>query len=174
MYPSDRFLLVLCLLAPLPGMAAPPLQTDDAGVLAPGACELEALAARERAGTERTLARGLQGACGVGLNTQLALSAARAQTAGIHEDAMALSGKHGLWESAPEGEEASALALSWQVAQLRATGGHWRSLGQEVRVIGTQPLDSAWTLHVNLGHAHAAQGGSHSTLWGTALEHGPV
>jgi len=52
-------------LAPLPALAGRPLQTDDAGVLKRGACELEGASTRLSAPAGSTRDNALQLGCGV-------------------------------------------------------------------------------------------------------------
>ena len=156
--------LALCA---LPGQAARPLQTDDAGVIGAGACELEGAHAKGRAAGLRARESSAGLGCGIGWNSQLGLAYAQASSAGLKVRGAALLGKTGIWSG--QGEGAPALAASWALGWTKAPGTGWEREGSEFRLIGTLPL-GAVMLHANLGHLRERASGFKATTWGLALE----
>jgi hypothetical protein len=156
----------------LPAQAARPLNTDDAGVLDRGACELELARGRETAEGERSTGTGLQLGCGVGAGTQLALGVDRTRAAGERSRGTTLSAKTALRPGDDAGWSLGA-ALAWA----SEPGRGQRHAGTELALLHTRSLGDAFTLHANLGHARDEITGRRSTPWGLALEHagwGPV
>lgn len=152
----------------LPVHAGRPLATDDAGVIETGQCEVESFLARasER---EAPSTRGgtVQFGCGVGTQTQVALSAATFRTAGQSEQVWTLSGKTALGEAA-----GGTWALAYGLNAVKAPG---RSLGHEGSFINgvlTFPLGNVLKMHANLGWSHSQAGHQSTTNWALALEHG--
>lgn len=90
----------------LPAQAGRPLQTEDAGVLDRGSCELEGAAARESASGASAREASLQFGCGIGWDSQVALNAAHAKA---------------------DGDSARALALHVNLGQARDETGNQRS-----------------------------------------------
>lgn len=157
-----------------PVLAGRPLQTDDAGLLDRGDCELEGVASRRLADDERSTAVGLQVGCGIGWQSQLALAGASDRAAGLRSAGASLGGKHGLWQADATQGDGAAWALSWQIAAVRPAGDSWRREASEVRLITSRPLNDALTLHANLAHLRSSADGIRSTAWGLALEHAPL
>lgn len=148
--------------------AGRPLQTEDAGVLAPGESELESFAGWQRAdgvATERTAS--IQFGYGVGGATQLALQLARASAHDEHVAQLNLVGKTGLRELT---ETQAGFALAWTLAGERPRGGSARLQGYELRAVASAPID-AWTAHANVGHARDRRAHQSTTLWALAVEH---
>jgi hypothetical protein len=168
---------LVCTLLAFESQAARPLQTDDAGVLEPRACEFELATQRLRVDGEHVNETGLGTGCGVGLNTQFNLAWSRERAGGEHVRLGAISGKTHLWRHSPEG---AALALGYGVGALRDQG-RWRQSERELTLIATVPLASLPALaspwakplvaHVNLGHVHEVSTRLATTTWGLALEH---
>ena len=77
-----RWFTLACLSAWLPmhADAARPLQTDDAGVVAAGSCEVEGARNRERLAGERSRETGVALACGIGWDSQLGAGYARTRS----------------------------------------------------------------------------------------------
>ena len=122
--PKATTILVVALLgAASAAQAARPLQTDDAGVLDRGDCEVEGATQRFSAAgaAERTAA--LQFGCGVGAATQLALAVTRSRAAGVSGSGVVLSGKTAIGSAEP------ALALAWSVSAAGDAGAAWRHTG---------------------------------------------
>jgi hypothetical protein len=150
--------------------AARPLQTDDAGVLAKGECEVEGAAQRlSAAGATASEANLLLG-CGVGGNSQLALAAVQARAGAVRETSLAIGGKTGLWKAADQ-DDASALALSWQLLGSELPGGAWRHVGTGLNLLWSMPLAADYSMHANLGHARKELDRHRATTWGLGLEH---
>ena len=83
--------LVVGLVCGSAAQAGRPLQTDDAGVLDRGACEMEAFAARVSIAATRK--RQVQMGCGLGLSTQLALATGSQRAEGERTQTVSLAGK---------------------------------------------------------------------------------
>ena len=156
--------LLLASLLPAAALAGRPLQTEDAGVLERGACEVEGAAARVTLAGAHADGRSLQLGCGIGLNTQLALAATQARAAGVRANGQALGGKTGLWQG--EGSDnAAALTLAY--------GAAWEEsqrIGSFVRAVYSRPL-GAGTLHANLGVERDDVARDNATVWALAYEH---
>ncbi|HET9204783.1 MAG TPA: hypothetical protein VFO28_01005, partial [Burkholderiaceae bacterium] len=171
---SIRFLLGTALCAAIstaPALAGRPLQTEDAGVLARGACEVEGSAARLSARDAEERAHGLQLACGIGASTQLALAVALLR-GDVADDARGaeLNGKTGLWRG-EDSDDAPALTLAYTVRGLQLDGEGWHHVATQARLVYTRPLHPEWLLHANLGHARDETSHARSTTWGLAFEH---
>lgn len=147
--------------------AGRPLQTEDAGVLASGECELESFVARERA-SETPTARGLsvQAGCGVGAHSQLAFAVARTRAAGERADDVTLVGKTALRE---RGGDDSGVTLAYAVGATRLPGGSFRHESTDLRAVVTVPR-GRWRVHANLGWARSEAQRQNSTTWGLAAE----
>lgn len=154
-----------------PAQAGSPLQTDDAGVLAAGECELEGTALRRSTAGERSTETSLQAGCGFGWNSQFAVALATARSQGVRESGLALGGKTGLWQGAGRDDEAAALALAWQVAGAKIPGESWRHAESGLNLIASLPVAADLTLHANLGHARSELDRQDTTTWGLGIEH---
>lgn len=77
---------------------AAPLAVEDAGILEPRSCELEAVQSRERLGDDAALVSAAKSSCGIGMATQLALQVARETFNDDRSKALTLSGKTMLLE----------------------------------------------------------------------------
>ncbi len=163
-------LLAGALVATTPAWAGRPLQTDDAGVLAPAACELEGVGLR-LAGDARTTEFALQLGCGVGFDSQIGLAVAHARTDGVGGSGVALVGKTAVWTAAPSAALPDALALAWGVIGARIGSDGWRHAGTEVALLYTRPVAAGWLAHANLGHARNALTRTGTTTWGVGIEY---
>ena len=163
--------LACCLLAS-PADAARPLQTDDAGVLDAGGCEVEGFTARARALGSTARTHSLQGGCGVGASTQLAVAMAQAQEGGSRARSFELNAKTALWtRQAETGGDAAGLALAYAVAWAQPSGERQSPATYGVNLAYSRALGTALTLHGALGHARDRVADSRATTWGLALEH---
>ena len=129
------------LITALPAHAGRPLQTEDAGVIVRGDCEVEGVAARVSLAGQHGTGRSLQLGCGIGADTQLALAATRASAAGETVSGWALGGKTALWRSA--GDEAPAFALAYGAAWERAAGQGLRHSMSVVSAVYSAPWPRA-------------------------------
>jgi hypothetical protein len=174
---SSHFVRVIvvtvALLAGAPVHAGRPLQTEDAGVLERGDCEVELAVARER-GEQPTVRGGrAQFGCGVGLHSQLAVSLGRARDSTERSDAAAVSGKTWLRELT---DDHTGVTIAWAAGWLRPRGGSTGREAADVRAVVTHPI-GAWLLHANVGWNRDALEHRDSTVWGAAVERtglGPV
>ena len=80
MISSTRLVVFACTAAlhSSPALAGRPLQTEDAGVLEPGACEIEGATHRLSAAGERSTESHIQWGCGIGWTSQIAVAASKA------------------------------------------------------------------------------------------------
>lgn len=167
-----HLLFTAVLLAATASQAARPLVTDDAGVLAHGDCELEAVASRDRADGLRVQGYSLQIGCGAGAHTQVALAVGRAKDADLRVRGTALSAKFALMP----GDEAG-WALSGSLQWTAVSDQRSRHSASALNLVHTRNLGESFLLHANLGHARDERADTATTTWGAALEHagwGPV
>lgn len=163
-----RMVTALCALAlTLPAFAGRPLQTEDAGVLDRGACELEGAHQRLRVAGETGTDHGLTANCGIGFASQLGLGLSWARAGGERSRSGAVGGKTGLW--ADEGDGAPALTLAWGVGTDR-DDGRWRRGDHFAKLVASAGAGPG-TLHLNLGHVREREARRHLTTWNLAWEH---
>lgn len=163
-----RLTLSLGLLAvTLPALAGRPLQTEDAGVLEPGACEVEGVYERVRVDGASASSRGLGASCGIGLRSQLGGSGSWWKAAGERGRSAGLGGKTLLW--AGTGDGAPAFTLAWGVDADRVDG-HWRRSGHFLNAVASVGAGPG-TLHANLGHAREREPRRSLTTWNLGWEH---
>lgn len=141
-----------------PADAGRPLQTEDAGVIDPGGCELEGAHSESRLGAERVRQSSLQLGCGIGSGTEVALQALRPRE-------LALVGKTQLTSAGP-----AQVTLAWTLAH-RHVETAWRRSGASLNLVASTPAGPDWTLHANLGHLRDELQHRRSTTWALAAEH---
>jgi len=163
--------LCVAVMTTAPAFAGRPLQTEDAGVLARGTCEVEGSSARLSAADSRERSDALQLACGVGGATQLAL-AIRSLRIDATDDAQGVefNGKTEVWHGSG-GDDAPALTLAYAFHAVKLGGQGWRHALSEARLVYTRTLHADWLLHGNLGHARNETSHTRATTWGLAFEH---
>jgi len=155
-----------------PAHAGRPLQTDDAGVLDRGACEVEGATASLKVSGVSARDSSLQLSCGVGASTQLALAASHASADGSSANGIEFNGKTELWKGKPvKDDQAAALTLGYAVTSVKVTGDSWRHAATDLNLIYSRPLAGDLTLHTNLGHSRDEFSNTGSTTWGLAFEH---
>jgi len=155
-----------------PAHSGRPLQTEDAGVLDSGACEVEGFSARATAPGSAVRENSLQLGCGVGTRTQLAVAIAQARAAGASARAVEVNGKTGLWQGVAASDgEAPALTLAYALGWTRQSGDAWRHAATDLNLAYSRALGGELMLHANLGHARDELARSRSTTWGLAIEH---
>ncbi|MBX3637379.1 MAG: hypothetical protein KF683_18580 [Rubrivivax sp.] len=152
-----------------PVHAGRPLATEDAGLLEPRACELEAFVGRARErDAPRLDAASLQVGCGFGLRSQAALGVGRESAAGERSRSLGLSGKTGLRDG---GDDATSFALAWGLGAADAPGTSMRLETTYLTGVATLPLGGALALHANLGWSRSRSASASTTGWALALEH---
>jgi hypothetical protein len=155
-----------------PAQAGRPLQTDDAGVLDRGACEVEGATGSLKVGGISARDSSLQLSCGVGVLTQLALAASHASGDGGSANGIEVNGKTELWRGKPvKDDQAAALTLGYALASVKPAGEGWRHAATDLNLIYSRPLAGELTLHANLGHSRDEIANTGSTTWGLAFEH---
>jgi len=148
--------------------AGRPLQTEDAGVLDRGDCEIESVGSRASGGGEPRLREySVQLGCGIGARTQLAVAAARALDGETRSDAAALVGKTALRELT---DTQAGVVIAYRLAGARAKGGSFRHEATELRAVLSAPLAEDWLFHGNLGTVRDEAAKQTSTIWSAALE----
>lgn len=137
-----------------PAQAGRPLQTEDAGVIEPGGCELEGVHAQSRLARQSSL----QLACGIGRGSELAVQALRPRE-------LALAGKTQLarWRD-------TQVTVAWALSH-RHVETAWRRSGAGVQLVASTPAGDDWLLHANLGHQRDELTRRRSTPWALAAEH---
>ena len=164
---AASFALIAALASPL-AHAGRPLQTEDAGVLERGACEVEGVASRVSLAGEHATGQSLQLGCGVGYSSQLALAAIRARALGETATGWALGGKTELWRGA--GNEPAALSLAYGLAWERGGGQSLRHAASGVRAVYSRPMGPG-VFHANLGYDRDEIARDGATGWNLAWEH---
>jgi hypothetical protein len=165
-----RIALTLALCAASVGaLAGRPLQTEDAGVLEPRACELEGAVARETEAGTTARERSLQVGCGIGAGTQLAAAVLRGDEAGEPVRGLAANGKTRLWEA-----QGWSLALAYGLAWTNAFGDGQRLARSALNLAATHELPLDLVLHLNVGHDRDRIIRLRSHTWGIALEHAGI
>ncbi len=157
------------LIAAHSAQAGRPLQTEDAGVLDAGACELEGATARLKRNGLASTDSYLQLGCGVGHSSQIALAVSRARASGEHASGLALLGKTELFQAT--GEQPTTVTLAWIVDGTKLAGDSLRHTGTEIKLVSTTPVAADYALHANLGHARDEQAHARATTWNLAVEH---
>lgn len=176
--PSTRSLLAVAVGAALlhtsAAWAGRPLQTEDAGVLGVGECELEAAGEREKPKDEGSIRAGsVQLGCGVGYRSQVALNAGRVKFPGGRADEVNLAGKTALLELA---DDATGVAVAWSFGGQKPRGGSFKYEATEIKGVVTHPVGD-WQFHANLGWSRCQSDRRNVTIWSVAAERtslGPV
>jgi hypothetical protein len=150
--------IALLLAAWGPAEAGRPLQTEDAGVIDPGGCELEGAHSEWRQPGAGVRLSSLQLGCGLGAGTEVALQAVRPRE-------LALVGKTQLMAVG-----ATQLTLAWTLAHRHVETARRRS-GASLNLVASAPAGADWTLHANLGHLRDELQRRRSTTWALAAEH---
>ncbi len=155
-------------LATLAGLAqaGAPLQTEDAGVLERGQCELEAALERQVAGPARSRGTGVALGCGVADGLQFGAGLARSQSAGERADEATLGAK---WQLAGRADGDWQLTLALGLASARAPGEGWRRSAQGATLVLSHAAGPG-VLHLALGHERDTAGRVDTTGWGLAWE----
>lgn len=150
-------------------LAGAPLTTETADSLAPGGCELEAAASRERSRGLPTLRSGtvILG-CGVGAESQAALSHTQTRFDGSRDQALRLAGKTTL--VAP-GAGRAGWGLGYAVEAVKAPGSGWRSEAFDLVGLYTRELSPGLLVHANLGHSRSRSARQGRTMWSLGVEH---
>ena len=152
-------------------LAGRPLQTEDAGVMARGECELEGVAERDD-GSPATRELSLGGGCGIGYDTQLGLELARTRAGAPADRGLRLGGKTTLWQAVGSGDDRTAFTLAYGWSAARAAGSSWSSAAVDVAAVLRIPAEPLiW--HLNLGLERDTGASQTTTTWGVAAELAP-
>lgn len=154
--------------------AGRPLQTEDAGVLGAGECELESAAGREKPKDEGSTRDGyVQFGCGFGYRSQVALSASRTKSPGDRADEVAVVGKTALLELT---DDSTGVVVAWAFGGMKPRGGNFKYESTEIKGVVTHPVGD-WQFHANLGWSRSQADHQNTTIWSVAAERtslGPV
>lgn len=165
---SARLLSTLGLIAALGLLSsahgAAPLAVEDAGILEPRSCELEAVQSRERQGAGVLRVSAAKSSCGIGMSTQLALQVAREAFGEDRSKALTLSGKTMLLEYGTLMTSLS-YARNWTT-----TPGHGLRYSEASVSSVTTMVLGALTAHLNAGVVRARGEPGIGKTWGLALE----
>jgi hypothetical protein len=147
--------------------AGRPLQSEDAGVLDRGSCEVETALARldPRGGERKEDAGYAQLACGVGGQTQIALAPGFVR-GDERANSLTMTGKTAL-RPLTDDQTGVLLAYSLVGTQPRDRGLHLS--GSTARLVVTVPR-GPWLIHTNVGVFHDHDSGRNTTLWAVAAE----
>lgn len=164
--PGALTLLATCLLGS--GALAGPRVTETADALPARDCELEAGTTRERVRAAPAL-RGEEVVfgCGVGLNTQVNASWARATVEGLSASGYALVAK--TTYVMPAGGRIG-WGLAYGLAALRVGGNSLRWQEAAVSLVATRELAGNWLMHANLGVSHDRDTRLNTTRWSLGVE----
>jgi len=152
-------MLSLCAVA---AHAGRPLQTDDAPVMDPQACEIEGAYSDRRAAGGNQRQSYLQLGCGIGWGTEIALQALKPRE-------LVLGGKTQVF-SEPWADGDAQLSVAWSLAHRRVQTA-WRRSSAGLTLVASAPLSRSWVVHANLGHQRDELLRRCSTGWALAAEH---
>lgn len=156
--------LTLCSAA----FAGRPLATEDADYLDSGKCEAEGFVAQVKpSGLVSTNGWTLQGSCGIGLRTQVALAYSHSRSDGASGSGLLLGGKTGIITREGDG---LGLTLAWGIVASKARGGSMEHELTYLNGVATRELSPGWTGHANLGWVRSESAGTSSTTWNLAIE----
>ncbi len=127
--------------------AGRPLATEDAGILNKSECEWESFGARSTSEGISVNVINTQVACGVGADTQLAVSAGRASSQGVSSNIYTLNAKTEVFKV----KDSTAVTVAYGLIGTKAPGEGNRLSGLFVNGVVTQPVTDKITLHGNLG-----------------------
>lgn len=148
--------------------AGRPLATEDADYLGKGQCEAEGFYARLSAsGTPDTRGWTLQGACGIGGTTQLALAYSRARSDGQTGQGLLLGGKTGIITRSGDG---LGLTLAWGLTGAKTAGSSFEHELTYLNGVASREIAPGWTGHANLGWLRSESADASSTTWNLAIE----
>ncbi len=168
-YPACLLLAATALSAPCVH-AARPFATEDAGTLAKGSCELEAVAEQSRARAEAKVRTSTaQGACGVGASTQVGFGFSQTRAADGRSRSLTVSGKTLLIDG---GDKNPSLTVAYGGDFARKALGEGAELNSTAAMlVVTVPAGDWGTLHANLGAQQQRRPDKvNSGIWALALE----
>jgi hypothetical protein len=146
--------------------AGRPLQTEDAGVLARGSCEIEHASERLSESGQRATSTALGLGCGLGRAWQVGIEAARERQDGSSTSTGTLLGKLGLLGS---DEDPLALTLAWAVGSTRQDE-RWRTRDTSLNLVASLQAGPG-AIHMNVGHTHERETRRGVANWALAYEH---
>lgn len=165
------FVLLLTVWAQ-PGFAGRPFATEDAGVLERRRCEIESYYTNvQDKAASRDTSWWVQGGCGIGGKTQLAVGTGRGRSDGVAETTAAVVGKTELYAIA----EGPTLTAAYSLGTSRSTESSWkqpwsawRQTGTTAALVVTVPGTNQW--HANVGWLRSRDAPRNATWWALAWE----
>ena len=143
-----------------------PLQTEDAGVLDRGQCQVQSAFAR-LSGDDGHIRNGYaQLGCGVFDGTQWQLAAGRTRGGGLRSDDLLFTGKTSVIALT---DDRPGLVIAYGVQGARSSGEGWRTTQTSVKAVYSAPV-GLWLLHGNLGWSRDIRAHRDSALWNLAAE----
>lgn len=152
--------------------AGRPFNTEDAGVIDKGKCEIEAVSEFLRwpysseASAPNQRSHSAQLGCGVIEKSELALAWQHATAAGETTRALVLSGKTQFIDG---GEERPSVTLAYFIGRDRVAQEPWHSGARGATLVASVP-HGAWWLHANLGVIAEQAPRRNLTQWALAFE----
>ena len=163
-----KLAVAVCALLHAPATwAGRPFTTEDAGVIAAGACELETFGAQARASADPSDRGGWgQVGCGIGFDTQLAVGAGRFRSGAGSRTVAAVIGKTAL---RPLADDGFGVSLSYALDGVRHPGEPMQHAGSQASLVVTVPLGRT-LVHANLGVSRSYLEGRTQKLYAVAIE----
>lgn len=148
--------------------AGRPSVTENADVIERGTCEIEGVAASNRASGSPTVRETTAiFTCAVGFDTQPAITYGRASGGGAKEQTLLLGAKTML--RAP-GDGRAGFGVVYGVGGLKAPGASWQREEAVVTGLLTLELSKGLLGHANLGWSHSRSARQSTTTWALGLE----
>lgn len=163
-----QLVVAVCVLLLSPATwAGRPFTTEDASVIAAGACELETFGANARSRADPSDRGGWgQVGCGIGVDTQLAVGAGRFRSGDESRTVAALIGKTAL---RPLADDGFGIALAYALDGVRQPGQRMQHAGSEASLVVTIPHGRTM-VHANLGVSRSHLEGKTEKLYALAIE----
>ncbi len=148
--------------------AGRPLATEDADYLEQRKCEAEGFYSQIKpSGFDAVKGWALQGACGIGANTQVALAYSRARSGDETAQGLLLGGKTGIMTRSGDG---LGLTLAWGLTGVKSSGSSFEHELTYLNLVATREIAPRWTAHANLGWVRSESADTDSTTWNLAIE----
>ena len=153
-----------------PAFAGKPLNTDDAGTIAKGECEIEAYASAYRVSSANASGLTSQFSCGVVEGTQLGIGLGRYNDDTGNVDSISLSGKTQIIDG---GKDSTSLSLGFGAVGTSSPGQSMSLSNYTFSLLATKPLTEDFSVHFNAGLLRDSSRGSAKNygIWGLAGEY---
>lgn len=158
--------IVLSLLVFSEARGERPLQTEDAGVLDPGACQLQSAFARVGEGGMYERGGYAQFGCGISKGTQVQLAAGQSRSGGSRVDSLVFTGKTAVIALT---DDRPGLSIAYSIQGAQSAAQSMRFTQATIKAVYSEPV-GAWLVHGNIGWARDLEGRRDSMLWNVAVE----